>query len=53
MNSHINIIEDDSAQPSLIFNGEKWTQPHSTSTGTDSGTQEFTVRWVNQHHITV
>ena len=36
--------DDDQPKPSLIYNGANWVPP--TSTETDSGTQGFTVRYV-------
>ena len=38
--------DDDQPKPSLIYNEANWVLPLPTSTETDSGTQGFTVRYV-------
>ena len=42
--------DDDQPKPSLIYNGANWVPP-PTSTETESGTQGFTVRYVQYSRI--
>ena len=38
--------DEDQPKPSLIYDGTKWFAPPPTSGETDSGTQGFSVRYV-------
>ena len=45
MESESEMSDDWPVEPSMIFNGEKWINPPSTSTETEAGTQGFVPRY--------
>ena len=49
MESESEMSDDWAIKPSMIFNGEKWIDPPSTSTETEAGTQGFVPRYAHTH----
>ena len=46
MDNHQILTEEEHMETSLIHKKGHWTQPPPSSTDSEAGTQEFSVRWL-------